>query len=96
VRQWYFNKKLVEAVDSLNYLWIVVNYNSSFTSHCQLTTGKGLKVMNDLLCNTRKTLLSLKVLCQQFDSCVGSVLSYGAEVWGFTKCQSIAGVYGEQ
>jgi hypothetical protein len=49
--------------------------------------------MNALLCNTRKTLLSPKVQCQLFDSFVGSVLSYGAEVCGFTKCQSIERVH---
>jgi hypothetical protein len=49
--------------------------------------------MNTVLCNTRKTLLSPKVQCQLFDSCVGSVLSYGAEVWGFTNCQSIERVH---
>jgi hypothetical protein len=40
-----------------------------------------------------KTFLSPKVKCQLCDSFVGSVLSYGAEVCGFTKCQYIERVH---
>jgi hypothetical protein len=34
VSQWYFDKELVEVVDSFIYLGVVSNYNGSFTSHC--------------------------------------------------------------
>jgi hypothetical protein len=92
-QHWTYDNQVVDVVDSFNYLGVVANYNGSFANHCQLTTGKGLKAMNALLCNTREIMLSPRILCQLFDSFVGSVLSYGSEVWGFTKCQAIERVH---
>ena len=34
-----------------------------------------------------------KTLCQLFDSFVGSILSYGCEVWGFSKSKALERIH---
>ena len=46
-----------------------------------------------LLANTRKYDFNVKTLCQLFDSFVGSILSYGCEVLGFTKSKELARIH---
>ena len=55
--------------------------------------GKGLKTLNCLLYNTKTYAITPKVMCQLFDTFVGSILSYKCEVWGFAKCKSILRFY---
>ena len=54
---------------------------------------KGLKALNCLMYNTKTYALTPKVICQLFDTFVGSVLSYSCEVWGFGKCKSIERIH---
>ena len=37
--------------------------------------------------------LKPKVLCQLFDAFVGSILSYGSEIWGYTKSKEIERIH---
>ena len=55
--------------------------------------GKRLKALNCLLYNTKKYCLKPKVLCQLFDTFVGSILSFSSEVWGFGKCKEIERIH---
>ena len=86
--KWTYNGIAIEAVDIFNYLGTLISYNGSFSKNYEYLSGKALKALNALLINCKKLPLSLKVLCQLFDSFVGSVLSYGSEICGFNKTQS--------
>ena len=55
--------------------------------------GKALKAMNLLLHKCKIYDLKPKVLCQLFDAFVGSILSYGSEIWGYTKSKEIERIH---
>ena len=76
-----------------NYLGTVFNYTGSFALNQEMLIGKGLNALNFLLFNTKTYALTPKVMCQLFDSFVGSILSYSCEVWGFGKCKSIERIH---
>ena len=87
--RWTYNGEQVEVVHDFNYLGVVFNYTGSFILNQGVLADKGLKALNVLLSNTRKYDLNVKTLCQLFDSFIGSILSYGCEVWGFSKSKEL-------
>ena len=90
---WTYNNEHIEVVNDVNYLGIVFNYTGTFILNQETLAGKGLKALNVLLANTRKYDFNVKTLCQLFDSFVGSILSYGCEVWGFTKSKELERIH---
>ena len=80
---WTYNGVSLEVVNDFNYLGTVFNYTDSFALNQEMLIGKGLKALNFLFVNTKTYALTPKVMCQLFDSFVGSILSYSCEVWGF-------------
>ena len=90
---WTYNGVSLEVVNDFNYLGTVFNYTGSFALNQEMLIGKGLKALNFLLFNTKTYALTPKVMCQLFESFVGSILSYSCEVWGFGKCKSIERIH---
>ena len=87
--QFLFDNSSLEIVDNFNYLGVIMNYTGSFVLNQQSLLGKGLKAMNTLLANVKTYEFKPKTLCQLFDSFVGSVISYGCEVWGYSKSKDL-------
>ena len=56
-------------------------------------SGKGLKALNVLLNNLKHPNLTTKTKGHLVDACVGSILSYGCEVWGFGKNKEIERIH---
>ena len=46
-----------------------------------------------MLINCRKYNLKPKLLCELFDSFVGSILNYGAEIFGFSKSKEMERIH---
>ena len=90
---WTYNNEQIEVVNDFNYLGVVFNYAGSFILNQEALAGKGLKALRVLLANTRKCDFNIKTLCQLFDSFVGSILSYGCEVWGFSKSKELERIH---
>ena len=90
---WTYNGSPLEVVNDFNYLGTVFNYTGTFALNQEMLIGKGLKALNCLLYNTKTYALTPKVMCQLFDTFVGSILSYSCEVWGFGKCKSIERIH---
>ena len=91
--QFVFANSPLEIVDDFNYLGVSMNNTGSFTLNQQNLLGKGLKAMNTLLANVKTFNFTPKTLCQLFDSFVGSVVSYGCEVWGHSKSKELERLY---
>ena len=83
--KWNFDGKELTVVDDFNYLGTVFNYTGSFKLNQEYLAGKAIKALNVLLQHFKKYDLKPKILCQLFDSFVGSILKYSAQVWGFTQ-----------
>ena len=81
----YYNGIRLENIDHFNYLGKVFSYTGNFQHNQEQLIGKSLKALNVLLINCRKHNLKPKLLCELFDSFVGSILNYGAEIFGFYK-----------
>ena len=90
---WTYNNEQHEVVNDFNYLGIAFNYTGTFILNQEALADKGLKALNVLLANTRQYDFNFKTLCQLFDSFVGSILSYGCEVWGFTKSKELERIH---
>ena len=73
----------METIPDFNYLGTVFNYTGNFTLNLETLSGKGLKALNVLLDNLKHLNLATKTKCQLFDAFVGSIRSYGCEVWVF-------------
>jgi hypothetical protein len=91
--KWVYNGNELETVDNFNYLGTVFNYTGNFNLNQEHLTGKALKALNVLLINCTKYKLKPSILCQLFDAFVGSILNYGAEVWGYTKSKEIERIH---
>lgn len=87
--RWIYNDIQLEVVDTFNYLGVVFDYNGNFSHNTQMLVGKALKAMNCLLTNTKDFDFTPKTMCSLFDSFVSSILSYSAEVWGYTRNKDI-------
>ena len=83
--RWNYNGQIIEAVNDFNYLGVVFNYTGSFNLNQEYLVGKSLKALNVLLNKCRDFDLKPKIFCKLFESFVGAVIGYGAEVWGYTK-----------
>jgi len=46
-----------------------------------------------LLSNLYKVEVNLNIALEPFDTFVGSILSYGCQIWGFTKCKCIERIH---
>ena len=101
--RWIYANEYLDIVDDFNYLGVTLNYTGSFNLNTQTLYGKGLKAMNILLSNLKKYECKPRVALQLFDAFVSSIVTYGCEIWGFTKslqleklhlrfCKTILGV----
>ena len=80
-------------INDFNYLGVVFNYTDSFVWNQETLAGKGLKALKVLVSNTGIYDFNIKTLCQLCDSFVGSILSYGSEVWGFSKSKALERIH---
>ena len=83
------NSKMLTA---FLYLGTVFSYTGDFEHNNEQIVGKVLKALNVLLMNC-KCKLKPKTLCQLFDSFVGSILNYAAEISGFSKSKDIERIH---
>jgi hypothetical protein len=84
-----YNDKRLEVVNDFNYLGTVFNYTDNFALNQEQLVGKALKASNVLLINCNKYKLKPKLLCHLYDSFIGSILNYAAEIWGHSKSEEI-------
>ena len=59
----------------------------------KILDGKGLKALNVLLFKLRQLRIKPSTACQLVDAFVGSILSYGSEIWGITKSKEIERIH---
>lgn len=62
------------VVDDFNYLGTVFNYTGNFKLNQEYLASKAIKALNILLQHCKKYELKPKILCQLFDSFVGSTV----------------------
>ena len=87
--RWIYNNDYIDNVDDFNYLGVTLNYTGNFNLNTQTLYGKGLKAMNVLLSNLRKYECKPRIALQLFDAFVSSIITYGCEIWGFTKSSQL-------
>ena len=74
-----------KVVDDFKYLGVVFHYTGHFNVNQDYLVGKALKAMNFLLNKCSEFYIKPKILCQLFDTFVGSILNYSCEIWGKSK-----------
>ena len=83
---WFSKNEKLEIVKDFNYMGVIFNFTGSFTLHNQYVIGKALRASGVLLSNLYKVEVNPKIAVENFDTFVGSILSYGCQIWVFTKC----------
>ena len=79
----------IEVVGDFNYLGAVFHYTGNVNVNQEYLVGKALKGMNFLLNKCSEFDIKPKILCQLFDTFVGSILNYSCEIWGKSKSKVI-------
>ena len=69
------------------------SYKGNVLKNNELIAGKSLKALNVLLINCHKYKLKRKILCQLFDSSVGSILNHASEICGFSKSKELERIH---
>ncbi|XP_053404912.1 unconventional myosin-VIIa-like [Mercenaria mercenaria] len=92
-RAWFSYDKLYIDGEQVKVDRTGFNYTGSFALNQEQLVGKALKALNVLLSKCRKYKLKPNVLCQLFNSFVGSILGYSSEVWGFSKSKEIERIH---
>ena len=80
-----FNNKLLEVVSLYKYLGILFKSNGSFKDCIKRLCEQANKAMFMLLKKARELDLSVDTQIELFHKLITPILTYGCEVWGFTK-----------
>ena len=101
--KWTFNGDDLEIVNEITYLGMLFNYNGKFLKtqkHIAEQARKAYFAINNKLKDFN---FNMETKCSVFDTYIGSILGYAAEIWGFHKgldieklhvmfCKNILGV----
>ena len=87
--KWIYADEYLDVVNDFNYLGVTLNYTGNFNLNSQTLYGKGLKALNNLLSNLKKYECKPRVALQLVDAFVSPIITYGCEVWGFTKSSQL-------
>ena len=90
---WTFDGKRLDIVDQFNYLGILLNYNGKFLQTQKHIAQQGQKALFAISSTLRKFNFNIETKCSIFDTYVGSILNYGAEIWGFHKALDVEKVH---
>lgn len=91
--KWTYDNKEIEIVSSFNYLGVVLSSGGSFAKATSTLSGKALKAVHSLFAITKDKEIPLDLMFGLFDTFVGSILSYGCEIWGFSRADNIERIH---
>ena len=80
-----FDNEPVEVVDEFRYLGVIFNYNNRFDKCKRYLYDQAHKAMYSVIQKARKFLLPIDIMLELFDKLVIPIISYGAEVWGYSN-----------
>lgn len=84
-----FNNQILEVVKSFKYLGIHLFKNGYWYRTQKHLAQHSLFALHNLFVVYNQLELKTNDKCKLFDSLVGSVLNYGAEVFGYNECKNI-------
>ena len=90
---WYYDKHELKVVNSFVYLGNLFHYNGKFQQTQKRLSQQANKALASLFNSFKMLYISTQQKCEMFDSLVGSILSYGSEIWGFHHARDIERVY---
>ena len=85
----YLNNVKLELVDSFKYLGIHFFKNGNWHRTQQRLAQHGSFALHKLFSLFNQVELTISKKCKLFDVLVGSILSYGAEVWGYHEAKDV-------
>ena len=91
--KWFYNGYELEVVNEFNYLGLLFFYNGKFSRAQKRAAEQGRKALFYILNVCNKNFFNIETMLSVFDTYVNSVLSYGAEVWGFHTGQDVEKIH---
>lgn len=88
-----FNGTLLDVVDSMKYLGVTFKFNNNFNACLTNLHDQSQKAMYALLGRASKLNLDICTQIELFDKMVAPICTYGCEVWGSEKCDTIEKVH---
>lgn len=92
-RNEHFKLNRLDVANDFNYSGKTFCYTGNFDLNTNMLYEKGLKAMNVLVANLRKCKTLSKVSLQLIDLFVTPTVSYGCEIWGFSKSQLLENLH---
>ncbi|KAK6178526.1 hypothetical protein SNE40_013301 [Patella caerulea] len=89
MKKWFYNGNELEIVDTFNYLGLILNYNGTFLKTQKHVADQGRKALFSVLRVCNGNFFNIETKLSVFDTYVGSILSYGSEIWGFHKAADV-------
>ena len=84
VPHFVFGNDQVEVVGDFRYLGITFNFNNKFNKCKSYLHDQASRAMFSLIQKAKKFQLPVDIMLELFDKLVMPILTYGAEVWGFS------------
>ena len=91
--KWFYNDTEIEVVNQFNYLGMLFNYNGKFSVTQKHIADQGRKAYFAVYNKLKNHCFNTETQLLIFDMYVNSILSYGAEVWGFHKAPDVEKVH---
>ena len=91
--KWTYHGRDLDVVNEFIYLGIKFKFNNKFNNIQNQLSIQGRKAMFALFTKCNNMNLNVETLLHLFDTYVGSILSYGCEVWGASKANDIEKVH---
>ena len=89
----FFNDILLDIANEFNYLGILMCYNGKFLKTQKHVADQGRKALFAIISSLKNHCFNVETKCSVFDMYVGSVLTYGSEIWGFHKAPDVEKVH---
>ena len=90
---WTYDSEDIEVVKSFIYLGVLFTSGGSFQQATNTLVRAALRAMGSLINLTKDYDVPIHIVCNLFDSYVGSILKYNCEVWGFNQAENIERVH---
>ena len=91
--KWFYNGQQIEVVNQFKYLGMLFNFNGKHNITQKHVAEQGRKAYFALNSKFKNHHFNIISKCSVFDTYVKSILSYGAEIWGFHKATDVESVH---
>ena len=89
IPKFYYDGDELGVDFDFSYLGVTFNYNGKFHKSIKNLVERGQRALFKLLVKGQSLQLPVDIMCELFERTVIPVITYGCEVWGFSKIEQL-------